>query len=327
MRWDQSKEKCLASYCQAQGLRASTIRAYWDALDQYTGYMEEELGRHAPEQVTMQDVLSYVDYLREGRRNGACTINRAIAILKKYYRSLVSMECIDRYQNPMLGFPRIKAARRKFPDILTAREIKRLIRAPRKDTVMGIRDRTLLVLLLGTGIRANECAGLREKDVRLDERLIRVIGKGGDERTVPLEKTTAQALRVYRKVRGEMSPDSFFFRSRKGGGLSRHGIYSRVLTYARVARIRKKVTPHVLRHTFATHMMRKGTKLVYLKEILGHRQLASTEVYLHMTAADIRAAMEKHPLKKVAAGIVKYLPDVKLRFQYPPGTRFAFDST
>lgn len=327
MRWDKSKEECLDSYCQVQGLRASTVRAYWDALNQYTGYMEEVIGRHAPEEVSIQDVFSYIDYLREERRNGASAINRAIAVLKKYYRTLVGMEYIDRYQNPMLGFPRIKPARRKFPEVLTTKEIKRLINAPRKDTVMGIRDRTLLVLLLCTGIRANECACLRDKDVRLDEHLIRVIGKGGDERTVPLEKTTAQALRVYRKVRGEASPESRFFRSRKGGGLSRHGIYSRVLTYARKARIKKRVTPHILRHTFATHMMRKGTKLTYLKEILGHRQLASTEVYLHMTAADIRAAMEKHPLKKIAAGIVKYLPNVKIRFQYPPGTRFAFNST
>lgn len=327
MKWEHSIYLYLDRHSLARGLQPKTIVAYREALEQYRHYMETVRHHSCPEEVRTIDVLEYVIYLRDTRRNGASAINRAVTILRTYYRALVCMEYMDPNQNPMRGYPRTKGAKRKFRDVLNKKEIKRLLRAPRKTTVMGIRDRTLLALLLGTGIRASECAGLCERDVRIDERIIRVVGKGGDERTVPLNESTAQALKVYRKVRGASSPNASFFKSRKGGGLSRYGIYQRVTTYARVARIRKKVTPHILRHTFATHLHRDNrVKLVVLKELLGHRQLSSTQIYVHMTVNDLRQAMQNHPLCKLAKDLVKYLPNVKLPFQYPPGTRYAFQT-
>jgi len=327
MKWEHSLNKYIEWYGPARHLQATTLHAYRAALEQCIAYLRDHCRASSPEQVTTVDILGYMEHLRVGRGNGASSLNRTVAIIKEYYRALVNMEYMAPGQNPMRGFPQMKPPHRKFRDVLNNKEIEKLLNRPRKDTVLGIRDRTLLVLLLNTGIRASECAGMKEKDVRLHERTIRVTGKGGDERTIPLDEIAARALMVYRKVRGELSAKSCFFKSRKGGGLSRHGIYERVRTYARQARIKKKVTPHILRHTFATRMLSvRKVNLVVLKELLGHRQLASTQIYVHMTANDLREAMKHHPLRKLAAGIVKYLPNIKMPFQHPPGTRFAFQS-
>lgn len=327
MKWDYTAERYLRQYCTVRGLRHTTVKAYGEVLAHYIWYMRERKNLQGPEKVRTDDVISYIKYLREERGNGSCTVHKAVGVLKSYYRGLVCLKIMDREQNPMIGFPRIKRPSKKLREVLTEKEMENLITAPREDTVMGIRDRSLLVLLLETGIRASECANLREKDVRLDENLIQVTGKGGDERVLPLEGTTAHALRIYRKVKGKASPESRFFRSRKGGGLSRHGIYSRVRIYARKAGIKKKVTPHILRHTFATHMLKtKKMNLVQLKETLGHRLLVSTQVYVHMTVMELREAIEHHPLRRIGAKLIKYLPDMKIPFQYPPGTRFGFES-
>jgi site-specific recombinase XerD len=227
--------------------------------------------------------------------------------------------------NPMKDYPKTKSGKRKLQDVLTRKEIHRLLKATRTTTVLGLRDRALLTILLETGIRASECAGLRDRDVRLAEGLLRVVGKGGDERTVPLPKKTIRVLSLYRKVRGTSSPDSKFFKSRKGGGLSRYGIYERVRRYARRAGIRKKVTPHILRHTFATHMYRDhNVKLIHLKELLGHRLISSTQIYVHMTMNDLRKAINKLSWGGISDKLEKYLPNMKLPYQNEPGKRYAF---
>jgi site-specific recombinase XerD len=327
MKWDYSIWLYLERHCTARGLQPRTIAAYRDVLKQYRVYMQERMKKVSPEKVSTTDVLEYVEYLRTERGNKDSARNRTITILRSYYKSLVSMDYLDPRNNPMKGFPKVKAPRQRFREVLDSKEVEQLVTTPRSDTVMGIRDHTLLMVLCSTGIRASECSGLREKDVRLDERIIRVIGKGGDERTIPLDNITAAALKAYRHARGQAGKESAFFKSRKkGNGLSRSAIYERVRTYGRRARIKKKVSPHILRHTFATQKIRDNVNLVVLRDLLGHRQLSSTQVYLHMTGADIRKAMKKHPLRKIAARLRKYLPKVKLPYQYPAGTRFAFES-
>lgn len=142
---------------------------------------------------------------------------------------------------------------------------------------------------------------------------------------MPLNDEIALALQQYRAVRGEVSKDAYFFKSRKfSSGISRNSIYERVRKFARISRIAKKVSPHTLRHTFATHLIRNGENLVVLRDLLGHRQITSTQRYIHMTAEDIRAAIDRHPIRKLIDSIQDFMPALKLPFQYPPGQRFAF---
>lgn len=284
-------------------------------------FVKFRLNDKNPDELTARDILEYVDYLRRERNNQDSAVNRQVTILKTFYRAMVAMGYLDAKNNPMAHFPKMKAGYKKLPVYLNEDEVRRLLAAPRTDTVMGLRDRALLTLLYGTGIRATECAELTEGNVDLVDMSIRVIGKGGWERCVPLNKEVARAMLQYRQARGFVSHDRPFFYSRIGNGLSRNAIYERVRTYARKARIEKKISPHKLRHTFATHLVKKGVSIVTIRDLLGHHCISSTQVYLHTTAHDMRMAAEKHPVEELIGRIDDLLPNVKLPFQWPPGEK------
>src|SRR5262249_39303255 len=155
-----------------------------------------------------------------------------------------------------------------------------------------------------------ECSGLTEADVDLRNNVVRVVGKGGHERTLPLHQKVSTALQQYRTARGEGHPRAAFFRSRKARAMSRNAIYERVRTHARKARLDKPVSPHRMRHTFATHLVNKGVGLVTIRDLLGHRCISSTQIYLHTTARDLRRAAELHPVERLVAQIEDLLPNV-----------------
>ena len=152
------------------------------------------------------------------------------------------------------------------------------------------------------------------------QQTITVTGKGGHQRTVPLNVNVVKALRMYCRVRGIVSPNVCFFHSRYGKGLSRSSIYQRVRLHARRARIHKPVSPHKLRHTFASHLVEEGVGIVTIRDLLGHRLITSTQIYLHVTAKDLRKAAECHPIGQLAIELKELLPDVKLPFQTPRRT-------
>jgi site-specific recombinase XerD len=290
-------------------------------LDGFRAYVRFRLGDRGPDGLTSRDILEYVDYLRKERDNGPSAVNRQVTVLKNFYRAIVAMDHLDDDQNPMAHFPRIKAAPTKLPIFLSEDEIRKLLNQPRTDTVLGLRDRAILMILYGTGIRSSECASLKEEDVDLVNRTIRVFGKGGHEREIPLNHEVVKALDMYRKARGRVTPRAAFFRSRRGGGLSRNAVYERVRTHARKAGINKRVSPHRIRHTFATHLVRKGVQLVTIRDLLGHRCISSTQIYLHTTAEDMRRAADLHPVEDLVEYVADLLPNVKVPFQWRPGEK------
>ena len=148
------------------------------------------MGERSPDELTAKDILEYVEYLRRDRHNGSAAVNRQVTILRNFYRAMVAMDHLDPKANPTANFPKIKAARKKLPVFLSQDETRRLLHAPRIDTVLGLRDRALLCLLYASGIRASECAGLTETNVDLADLTIRVMGKGGNERCIPLFSPT-----------------------------------------------------------------------------------------------------------------------------------------
>ena len=304
------------THCTARGLRPRTIAAYDAALRQFHEYARVALGDKAPDAITARNVLEYVQHLRDVRKNGASSVNRTVVILKNFYRAMVAMGHIDPVDNPMAGFPPVKAAPRKLPVTYSDEEIERLLSLPPNDTVLGLRDRAILALLYGTGIRVSECAYLNEGDVDFDNCTITVTGKGGHERSLPLNDRVANAMLLYRHHRGPALPRAPFFRSRPGNRLSRWAIYDRVRIWGQRAGITKRVSPHRLRHTFATHLARAGTNLVTIRDLLGHRMITSTQVYLHVTAEDLRSAADKHPIGKLMSTIDHMLFDVKLPLQF-----------
>jgi len=316
MKWGYWTSLYTRTHCTARGLRPLTIAAYEAAIRQFRAYVEEHLEAKPPDEVTASDVLGYLQHLRVVKGNGDSAVNRTAVILKSFYRAIVAMGHLDHRSNPMAGFPTIKGVPRKLPTVLTAEETEQLLSQPRRDTVVGLRDRALIAVLYGTGIRVSECAGLRQGDIDLRALTVTVIGKGGHQRTVPLNEQTAGTLSLYMQVRGAVLPAAPFFVSRRHRAMSRGAIYERVRSTARRARIAKIVSPHRLRHTFATHLVRAGVGLVTIRDLLGHRLITSTQIYLHVTAQDLRAAADRHPIAKLLGAVEHLLPDVKLPFQH-----------
>lgn len=328
MKWDYWFQLFLEKHCSARGLRASTIVVYRDMLGRFKLWAQVRLGRDIePDQIQTEHILQFVQFLREERSNGDSSIVCHVVTLRSFYKAIVALGQLPYHLNPTLLLPRIKPPKRKIRETLSQDEVKKLINQPKRQTVIGLRDRAILSLLYGTGIRASECAHLKQKDIDFLNKTVRVVGKGGHERVVPLNESVIQALLDYNGARGEQSLDQPFFKTRKKRSASRGVIYDRVRRFAKLSRLTKHVTPHVLRHTFATHLIRMGEKLVVLRDLLGHRWLSSTQVYLHMTGEDLRSAIDRHPVGKLLDSLGELLPlGTRLPFQYPPGTRFTFNN-
>jgi site-specific recombinase XerD len=321
MMWDYWICLYTQTHCVARGLRPLTIKAYRSTLGQFQAYVRVRLDDLSPDRITARHVLEYLEHLRRERDNGDSAVNRQATVLKNFYRAIVAMGHLDPSANPMAHFPRIKASARKMPRVLSHEQVRKLLSHPGTDTILGLRDRALLAVLYGTGIRASECATMTEGDVDLVEATIRVCGKGGHERTLPLNRSVADALRVYREARGAVVSTEAFFLSRSKRGLSRNAIYERVRSHAERARVGQRVSPHRLRHSFATHLVQRGVGLVTIRDLLGHRLITSTQIYLHVTADELRDAADRHPILQLAAPVDHLLPKVRLPFQPPPGRR------
>jgi len=317
MKWSFWIDLYIRTHCVARGLRPLTLAAYEDALKQFHEWVRATQQDRAPDQITARDVLAYLQYLREVRGNGDSAVNRAVVVLRRFYSAIVAMGYLDHAANPLAGFPTIKAVPRKLPIALSPEQVSRLLSEPRPDTVIGLRDRALLALLYGTGIRASECASLRCGQVDLSELTITVCGKGGHERVIPLNPQLAEVLRIYAQARGPALPAAPFFRSRFGRLLSRGSVYERVRTWGQRSRIGVTLSPHRMRHTFATHLVRAGVGLVTIRDLLGHRLITSTQVYLHVTADDLRAAAMRHPISTLLNTVEHLIAPGPLPFQRP----------
>lgn len=315
MKWSYWIELYIRTHCVARGLRPLTLAAYEKILKQFHEWMRSKQADCEPDQITARDVLAYLQYLRGVRDNGDSAINRTVVVLRRFYAAMVAMGYLDHSDNPLAAFPSIKAVPRKLPVSLSSEQVSRLLREPKPDTVIGLRDRTLLALLYGTGIRASECASLRNADVDFKQLTITVRGKGGHERTIPLNAELVDVLRTYVEARGASLNHAPFFRSRFGRSLSRGGVYERVRTWGQRSRVGIPVSPHRMRHTFATHLVRAGVGLVTIRDLLGHRLITSTQIYLHVTADDLRAAAARHPISRLLDTIKHLIVPGPLPFQ------------
>jgi integrase/recombinase XerD len=305
----------------ARGLATGTLNSYRSRLDRFREYVRERLEDKAPNEVTSQEILEYVEYLRRERDNKDDAVNHAVTVLKCFYRAMVAMGHLGPNDNPMKDFPKMKGPRKRVPLFLSEEEVESLLNEPRMDTVLGLRDRAILTLFVGTGIRASECASLKDADVYLhpEEGWIKVTGKGGDERVIPLNEDVVEALSDYEKARGEVSQGEPFFRSRNKGGMSRNAMYERVRTNARRAGIRTRVFPHRLRHTFALQLAKARERIQVIRDLLGHRCVSSTNVYMRTTDEMLRKAVNLIGISRLFPRLPEgIIPNVTMPFQLAP---------
>ncbi len=243
---------------------------------------------------TTSDVRRFVMELMGPRKYTPTSVRRKIAALRSYF-SLQKREG-RRTDNPAQDVPPPKAAKR-LPHVMSEPEVAKLLRTriSGKSDFQRLRDTAIMELLYASGIRRAELVGLNISDVDLDRRLMRVIGKGNKQRTVFINQASAEAVRNYLGVRPR-TPDEALFLSKRKTRLSHRQAWVIFRQYAEISGLTKHVTPHVMRHSFATHLLENGADLMTIKELLGHESLSTTQIYTNVSLEHMRRSYEEaHP--------------------------------
>jgi integrase/recombinase XerD len=282
-----------------RGLSRNTLEAYRSDLLQLGAYLERG-GREAL-RATHADLAGFIDELARGAGGrppaAATTIQRKIACLRSFYRHLRREELIEHDPTVELHGPRRS---QRLPTVLTRDEVRLLLDQPRGDSPAAVRDRALLELMYACGLRASEAIGLELADVDREAGVLRASGKGSKERIVPIGSKALAALSDYlehaRPRLVGLGDERHLFVNQRGGGLTRQGLYKIVQRHARSAGLDDRMSPHTLRHTFATHLLAGGCDLRSLQEMLGHADIATTQMYTHLSADRIRDVyFDAHP--------------------------------
>jgi integrase/recombinase XerD len=221
---------------------------------------------------------------------------RVISSLKSFYRFLVLDGILKKNPAVNLSSPKTWLA---LPKFLTVKEVESLLSQPEEETVRGIRDKAMLELLYATGLRATELVLLKIKDLNLEDGFLLCLGKGGKERLVPIGESAVEAVRKYLdEARPKLLKQSseFLFVTQRGGAFTRQGFWKLLKGYARKAGLDLKISPHILRHSFATHLLERGADLRSVQLMLGHSQITTTQVYTHVSRKRLRRVYDKfHP--------------------------------
>jgi len=282
-----------------RGLSRNTLEAYRSDLLQFGAYLDAH-GLDAL-RVGHAETSSFFAELagpRPGRAPAApTTLQRKVACLRSFYRHLRREEVIDHDPTTDLRAPRRS---QRLPQVLSRDEVRALLAQPRGTTASALRDRALLELMYACGLRASEAVGLELGEIDLEEGVLRAQGKGRKERLVPVGSDAVGAVRAYveraRPGLVGLRDEPRLFLNLRGGGLTRQGLYKIVQRHARTAGLEGRMSPHTLRHTFATHLLAGGCDLRSLQEMLGHADIATTQIYTHLSAERLKDVyFDAHP--------------------------------
>ena len=273
-----------------RGLAAATLSAYRSDLSRFSRWLSRR-GRGL-EEARRLDVL---DFLSEHAHWPPRTIARRLSALRRYYQHLeregrIGNNPCERVDAPRLGRP--------LPGVLTEKEVERLLAAPDIDTASGLRDRAMLEVLYATGLRVSELVGLRAEQANLIQGVVRVAGKGGKERLVPLGEPAVDWLERFLRegraaILGAKSSIALFPTSR-GGAMTRQGFWHLIKRYALRAGVSQDISPHTLRHAFATHLLDHGADLRVVQMLLGHRDISTTQIYTHIARERLKVLHARH---------------------------------
>jgi tyrosine recombinase XerC len=271
----------------------NTINSYKRDIQQFFSYLEEK--SLELESVSVKELRNYLAYLKE--INSRSSIARKISSLRSFFKFLVKKH--NFFSNPakVLFSPKLE---KKLPIFLDKTEIIELIESPDPNTPLGKRDRAILEVLYATGIRVSEIVNLNIWDIDLNSEEIKVVGKGAKERIVILGEKAREALKIYiREARPELlkgKEEEALFVNKSGTRLTVRSIQRMVDKYIKILGSRKKVTPHSIRHTFATHLLEGGADLRSVQELLGHSSLSTTQIYTHLTKERLKKIYDQtHP--------------------------------
>ena len=287
-----------------RSLSEHTIRAYTGDIDQFLTYIER--AKHQLDKVDHTLLRRYLSWLKT-RDYAARSVARKEAALRTFFKFMEREGYVESNPTVLLSTPKLE---KKLPRYLKINLMEELLNAPDKNEAFGQRDSAILEILYGSGTRVSEVVGMDLDSVDFFRKEIKVAGKGNKERIIPLNQKAVQALQLYmsvgrmeiiskqpgRSIENAKISSNALFLNKNGGRLSAVGIRRMLTKYVKKAGLRQGITPHVIRHTFATHLLEGGADLRAVQELLGHVDLSSTQVYTHLSEARLREVYAKaHP--------------------------------
>lgn len=275
-----------------RGLAVNSIDAYRQDLTLYQDFLQRnkvnDLSR-----VTRDQIVKFL--LKEKDRGlQSSSIARRLVAVKIFHRFLTKEGRLKEDVTSVLDSPKLW---KKLPQFLTPSEMERILQIKKPETLQGSRDRALLEVLYATGMRVSEISKLRKADLNLESAFLKCQGKGGKERVVPLGEVAIDALRMYlEKAKRRCGAGEYVFSARPGKPLTRQRVWQLIKKYAKAAGIQKKITPHTFRHSFATHLLERGADLRIVQELLGHADIATTQIYTHVSRDHLKSIHSRfHP--------------------------------
>jgi len=279
-----------------RGLSDNTIESYRRDLLQYHHFLKKSLHIKTWKQVTRKEIMKFLYFLKDDGKSTA-TIARAISTIKSFHQFLVRDKVVSEDPSFHIEAPRKE---RRLPEILSSKEIEALINIEGEEP-LALRNKAMLELLYATGLRVSELIQLQVSDLHLMMGFVRCLGKGDKERIVPLGDLATEALETYLskgrpKLIKNNSDSNILFLNHHGRPLTRQGCWKIIKTIAKRAHIDKRITPHMLRHSFATHLLENGADLRAVQEMLGHSDISTTQIYTHVTRTRLKDIYDSyHP--------------------------------
>lgn len=278
-------------------LSDNTLQSYKRDLVAYARYLHYEQKKHAFNEVIREHILLYLDSLRSVGKSSK-TISRQISSIRSFHQFLLREKVCDQDPTVHLEMPKKEQS---LPKVLSIEEIDALLSTPSTEKPQGVRDIAILEMMYGSGMRISELIELNLEDVHLTMGFVRVFGKGGKERIIPLGRSALETCAEYLEqarpqLLGNAPKNDAFFITQRGKRFTRQGCWKIIKGYAETAGIPKEITPHVLRHSFATHLIENGADLRAVQELLGHADISTTQIYTHVSKTRLSEVYKQfHP--------------------------------
>ncbi|TMP45041.1 site-specific tyrosine recombinase XerD [Pseudoalteromonas citrea] len=286
-------EAFLDSLFLEQGLSDNTLSAYRSDLDKFCQFLIKSSRDISLMEVESHDIEAYLAYRVDSGLKSRSTA-RSISALKRFFLYWVKEKAIA--VTPLLSIAQPKIVQ-SLPKTLTEQEVEALLDAPDTDDALGLRDKAMLELLYATGLRVTELVGMRIEQINLRQAVVLVKGKGGKERLVPMGEEALHWIEQFLKVgRSQLIKHAtdFVFPSKRGVGMTRQTFWHRIKHYAILANVTSSLSPHTLRHAFATHLLNHGADLRVVQMMLGHSDLSTTQIYTHVASERLKSLHQQH---------------------------------
>jgi integrase/recombinase XerD len=298
--WDSLKNG-FSSYLKLEkSLSQNSVEAYLHDIDKFTSYLEGTGISKNPADISVDELHEFIKWLNINKLN-ARSQTRIISGLRAFYKYLLLENLTDTNPTELLDSPRLA---RKLPDVLSVEEIEKIIAAIDRSKAQGERNRAIIETLYGCGLRVSELINLKISNIYFREEYIRILGKGDKERLVPFGSKALDQIRLYLQTcrvhqSVKKGNEDYVFLNNRGSKLTRVMVFTILKGLVEVAGIKKHISPHTLRHSFATHLVEGGANLRAVQEMLGHASITTTEIYTHLNNEYLRdEILSHHPLYK-----------------------------